>query len=227
MATVTAASAVLLASCATDPRAEAASAGASQPDLGRDTALAADSDLALSPRFATSVEEHLDPSCASPATVDQERCLSAYLAPSDLVLDRYFRALILRLEAEAGVAAGAAEPPAVQRLRAAQRAWVAYRDEECRKWTREREGPLWAPVRARCLIDYSTQRADELAGVLVERKAVAPFEQPTPSAQPTPSKQRTPSTKPAPSKRQPSAKPTTSKRSRARTSAHHTRKHQR
>ena len=127
-----------------------------------------------------SVEEYVEPSCASPATEDQQRCLSAYLATSNLVLDRYYQALILRLESEAGVPSGA-EPPAVQRLRATQQAWVAYRDEACRRRLRGREGVLWAPARARCLIDYSMQRANELAGVLAERRALVPLAQPTPS----------------------------------------------
>lgn len=237
MATTIAASAVLLAACGRDPRAEAASARVGEPDPVHDTVLVADNNFAVqtlgydtaavnqlggkrdsstavqssafdsvlasptsvSSRAALPGDEYVDPLCAASATVDQQRCLSAYLTTSDLMLDRYLQALILRLESEAGVTSGA-EPPAVKRLRAAQRAWVTYRDDECRKRTREREG-LWAPERARCLIDYSMQRADELAGVLAERRALAPLDQPTPSAQPAPSTQRAKSTKPTPSKR--------------------------
>lgn len=176
----------------------------------RDTAPAGS--VASAPRrSALSAEEHIEPSCASPATVDQQRCLSASVASSDLLVARYFQALILRLESEAGVTSGT-EPAAVQRLRATQAAWVAYRDEECRRRQRGREGPLWAPTRARCIIDYSTQRADELAGVLAERRALVPLAHPAPSAQPTPPKHR---------------KPTPSKRSRAHKPSRQTRTHRR
>ena len=252
MATAIAASAVLLAACGTDPRAAAAGARVGEAHPEHDTELVADSGVgrltlgydtaavrkspgmlgssaaaqsaafdsvlasatSVSSRTASSGDEYVDPLCAASATVDQQRCLSTYLTTSDLTLDRYFQALILRLQSEARVTSGA-EPPAVKRLRAAQRAWVTYRDDQCRKRTRAREG-LWAAERARCLIDYSTQRSDELAGVLAERRALAPLEQPTPSAQPVPSTHRTPSTKPTPSKR-----------SHARASTRHTRKHRR
>ena len=127
----------------------------------------------VSSRPASSAEGYIGPSCASPAREDQQRCLSGYLAKSDLVLDRYYQALILRLKSEAGTKAGAPEPPAVGRLRDAQRKWLVYRDDECRKRTRAREGPLWAPVRAECLAEYSSLRARELDDALAKRKAVA------------------------------------------------------
>ena len=99
-----------------------------------------------------------------------------YLAKSDALLDRYYQALILRLESEAGTTSRSAEPASVQRLRTAQRAWLVYRDDECRKRTRAREGPLWAPVRAQCLAGYSAVRAQELRDALARRKALAPRE---------------------------------------------------
>ena len=60
----------------------------------------------------------------------------------------------------------------MQRLRAAQRSWLVYRDEECRKRTRAEEGPLWAPVRAKCLAEYSELRTRELNDALASRKAL-------------------------------------------------------
>ena len=126
----------------------------------------------VSSRTASSAEGYIGPSCASPAREDQQRCLSGYLAKSDLMLDRYYQALILRLKSEAGTKAGAPEPPAVSRLRDAQRKWLVYRDDECRKRTRPLEGPLWAPVRAKCLAEYSSLRARELDDALAKRKAV-------------------------------------------------------
>ena len=122
---------------------------------------------------APSAEGHIGPSCASPALDDQRRCLLGYLAKSDLELDRNYQALITQLKSEARTQKGAAEPPAVQRLRTAQRSWLVFRDEECRKRTRADEGPLWAPVRAKCLAEYSALRARELDDALAKRKSLA------------------------------------------------------
>lgn len=125
-----------------------------------------------------SAEGYVGPSCASPALDDQQRCLMGYLAKSDALLDRYYEALILRLKAEAGTRSSASEPPSVQRLRSAQRGWLIYRDDECRKKTRDREGPLWAPVRAQCLAEYAALRAEELHDALEKRRALAPRDPP-------------------------------------------------
>ncbi len=103
-----------------------------------------------------------DESCQSPATSEQRRCLLLHLAASDVSLDRSYQSLISDLRAEAGVPPGGAEPASVSRLRAAQRAWLVYRDTECRRRNRGREGPLWAPVRAQCLGEFSARRTEEL-----------------------------------------------------------------
>jgi uncharacterized protein YecT (DUF1311 family) len=103
------------------------------------------------------------PACASPASADQRRCLLAYLARSDVTLDRNYQARIARLRSEAGTGEGAPDPESVERLRTAQRAWLVYRDTECRNRNRGHEGALWAPVRARCLAEFSQARAEELA----------------------------------------------------------------
>ena len=174
VSTAIAASAVLLAACAEGPRAEAASARGGESATARALELAADSGIAqqLWERDAavgTASSGSLDSSTAAEST---------YLATADRRLDRYFQALILRLKSEAGATPSATEPPAVQRLRAAQRAWVAYRNDECDKRLGDREGAFWAPVRAQCLVEYSTRRAEELADVLEKRRATAPHAQP-------------------------------------------------
>jgi uncharacterized protein YecT (DUF1311 family) len=117
-----------------------------------------------------SAEGYIGPSCASPARDDQQQCLKGYLARSDAQLDRSYQALIVQLKTEAGPRAGAKEPPAVQRLRTTQRNWLVYRDDDCRKRTAAREGPLWAPVRAKCLAEYSALRQRELDDALSQRK---------------------------------------------------------
>lgn len=137
---------------------------------------------------SSSAEGYIGPSCASPASDDQQRCLMGYLAKSDLMLDRYYQALILRLKSEAGTKSGAPEPPTVQRLRSAQRAWLVYRDDACRQRTKPTEGPLWAPVRAKCLAEYSTLRARELDDALAKRKTVTKRESSVKRDQPSKSK---------------------------------------
>lgn len=102
------------------------------------------------------------PGCSSPATADQRRCLLSQLAQYDVGLNGAYRELIQRLRSEAGAGAGDPDPASVERLRAAQRSWLVYRDRECRRRTRSREGELWAPVRASCLGDLSDARAREL-----------------------------------------------------------------
>jgi uncharacterized protein YecT (DUF1311 family) len=111
------------------------------------------------------------PACASPAADDQQRCLQSYLARSDVQLNESYQALITELKAEAGTRGGATEPPAVRRLRNTQRNWVTYRNDECRKRTASTEGPLWAPVRAKCLEEYSALRQREFDEALAKRKA--------------------------------------------------------
>jgi uncharacterized protein YecT (DUF1311 family) len=118
-----------------------------------------------------SAEGYVGPSCASPAPDDQQRCLQGYLARSDLQLDRSYQALIKSLRLEAGTNIGDDDPAIVRRLRTTQRAWVVYRDDACRKRTSATEGPLWAPVRAACLAEYSALREQEFQDALAERKS--------------------------------------------------------
>jgi uncharacterized protein YecT (DUF1311 family) len=120
---------------------------------------------------APSAEAFIGPSCASPAEDDQRRCLRGYLERSDVQLDHRYQALITQLKAEAGTHFRGIEPPVVKRLRATQRNWLAYRDDECRKRTAASEGPLWAPVRAKCLAEYSTLREKEFDDALSQRKS--------------------------------------------------------
>jgi uncharacterized protein YecT (DUF1311 family) len=53
-----------------------------------------------------------------------------------------------------------------ERIRQQQRDWIVTRDQECRNRTRSEEGTLWAPVRGRCLGEYSARRTGELQATL-------------------------------------------------------------
>jgi uncharacterized protein YecT (DUF1311 family) len=86
-----------------------------------------------------------------------------HLARFDVGLDRTYQALIADLKREAGTPRGAPEPQSVRELRQAQRAWLVYRDTECRRRNRGKEGALWAPIRAQCLGEFSGVREAELA----------------------------------------------------------------
>lgn len=101
--------------------------------------------------------------CNSPAQADQEACVRTRLAAADLRLNRIYRALITEMRRQEGVRPGKKDPPSVDRLRVAQRAWVVARDTECRRRGRGTEGALWARPRVQCLGEAAARRANELA----------------------------------------------------------------
>jgi uncharacterized protein YecT (DUF1311 family) len=101
--------------------------------------------------------------CNSPSLENQSECIRVSIATGDARLNRVYRALITEMRRQEKVPAGAKDPPSVQRLRVAQRAWLVYRDTECRRRGRGKEGALWARPRARCLSEFSARRANELA----------------------------------------------------------------
>lgn len=101
--------------------------------------------------------------CNSPTLENQSECIRVSIAAGDARLNRIYRALITEMRRQEGVPGGAKDPPSVQRLRVAQRAWLVFRDTECRRRGRGKEGALWARPRGRCLAQFSAQRANELA----------------------------------------------------------------
>jgi uncharacterized protein YecT (DUF1311 family) len=78
-------------------------------------------------------------------------------------LNRIYRALITEMRRQEGVKPGHKDPPSVERLRVAQRAWLVNRDTECRQRARGTEGALWARPRVQCLGEFAGRRANELA----------------------------------------------------------------
>ena len=101
--------------------------------------------------------------CGSPVKADQEACVHTLLAAADMRMNRNYRALITQMRLQEGVKPGQKDPPSVERLRVAQRAWVVHRDTECRRRGKGSEGTLWARPRVKCLGEFSIARANELA----------------------------------------------------------------
>src|SRR6266542_4822193 len=101
--------------------------------------------------------------CSSPTLENQNTCVRVLLADADMRLNRTYRALMTEMRRQEGVRGDAKDPPSVERLRVAQRAWLVYRDNECRRRARGKEGTLWARPRVRCLAEFSQRRANELA----------------------------------------------------------------
>ena len=108
---------------------------------------------------ATDVRPAIGDPCDSPAAEDQRTCLNRAIARSDVNLNRVYQELI----AQARLSGGS---ELEERFRVQQRTWIRTRDEECRARTRSEGGALWAPVRGRCLGDYSARRTAELQGSL-------------------------------------------------------------
>src|SRR5512138_2261655 len=77
--------------------------------------------------------------CNSPTAENQSECMRVSIASADARLNRIYRALITEMRRQEKVPPGAKDPPSVQRLRVAQRAWVVYRDTECRKRGKKKE----------------------------------------------------------------------------------------
>jgi uncharacterized protein YecT (DUF1311 family) len=104
----------------------------------------------------------VDP-CSSPGSANQQQCVRSRLAAADKRLNGVYRALITEMRRQEGVRPGGKDPASVERLRAAQRSWLVYRDTECRRRGRGSEGALWARTRVACLGEFSVRRANELA----------------------------------------------------------------
>lgn len=101
--------------------------------------------------------------CNSPTAENQSECIRVSLASVDSRLNRIYRALITEMRLQEKVPPGGKDPPSVERLRVSQRAWLVYRDNECRRLGKGKEGALWAKTRAKCLGQFSVRRANELA----------------------------------------------------------------
>lgn len=101
--------------------------------------------------------------CSSRLKADQEECLKAILPAADKRMNGIYRALVTEMRRLEGARGNAPDPASVERLRVSQRSWLVYRDNQCRRRGRGKEGALWARPRVRCLGEFSNRRANELA----------------------------------------------------------------
>lgn len=106
--------------------------------------------------------------CASPRLADQNACLRAEVARNDVRLIRVYNAYRARLRSAPASRGGGT--PAIEKLRVSERAWLVYRDQECRRRNWGKEGTIWAPKRAACLGELAAKRADELDRLLRSRR---------------------------------------------------------
>ncbi|HJR62253.1 MAG TPA: protein kinase [Gemmatimonadaceae bacterium] len=145
---------------ATSPRPEPAPPPSTSPPAARSN------EASARPRLVA--RSHLDSLllCDSPVQTHQRACLFAHISDNDTALNRVYREMISELRARGEAPAGQREPESVTRLRTEQREWLAWRDTECRRRSRESEGELWAPARAQCFAEFSAARVKELTGQL-------------------------------------------------------------
>ena len=108
--------------------------------------------------------------CDSEAASEQRRCLMAHIARNDAGLNAAYRSVVDEMKRQSPPAADGREPEVVRKLRAQERAWLEYRDTQCLRRTRDKEGPLWAPVRAQCLGEFSAAREEQLLAALANMR---------------------------------------------------------
>ena len=102
------------------------------------------------------------PRCRLASSADQRACLNAYIALSDVPLNRAFQTLVDEMRRAARTPSGEPDPTPVQRIRVEQRAWISIRDSECPRSAPTGAGPFWAESQAGCFAEMATARTAEL-----------------------------------------------------------------
>ncbi len=106
--------------------------------------------LALLPLQATA-----DPGCARDTTAESNECLRAKIALADDDMGYSYQLLIDALTSS--------KPEEVENLRAAQRAWIGFRDADCHfaGWM-ARQGTMVSQLINVCVLERTEQRKAEL-----------------------------------------------------------------
>ncbi len=95
-------------------------------------------------------------------TVGMVNCLAAETEQWDKLLNEQYKSALKAVEAADAdlAAAGSAAPPAAPTLKAAQRAWITYRDESCKfESIRYQGGTLGGPASASCMLELTAHQA--------------------------------------------------------------------
>ena len=112
--------------------------------------------LLLAPAIAQAEPQSaLDRCLASPAgasTMGQIQCIGDAVAVQDARLNKNYARAMAKLT-----------PAQKDRLRAAQRAWIAFKQADCQSLQDDAWGTLSRVTANMCVLDRTTQRADELA----------------------------------------------------------------
>jgi uncharacterized protein YecT (DUF1311 family) len=87
--------------------------------------------------------------------IDMTMCADQRLKDADSDLNEAYAALMKKIEA-----------PDQQRLRAAEKTWIAFRDSEClyRIGGKNQGGTLWPMLELRCKAELTEARAAEIRG---------------------------------------------------------------
>jgi uncharacterized protein YecT (DUF1311 family) len=118
--------------------------------------------VAILPSPSVAQAKAADP-CASQAnTIEINQCLGKQLEARDKSLNAAYRALLQRLD-ESDPSDGVDYPRARRLLVEAQRAWISFRDNDCRgRVVLYERGTIRWEIYTECLIAHTERRTNEL-----------------------------------------------------------------
>lgn len=119
--------------------------------------------IATAPAFAQAWEPRNQPDCGASSNVEVTRCMHRAYDSADRELNRVFQAVLAEIRRSQDVPP-AERPRWEQTLREAQRAWIAYRDADCRGLIRYEwwGGSGASAAESGCLYDRTVERTNEL-----------------------------------------------------------------
>jgi uncharacterized protein YecT (DUF1311 family) len=96
---------------------------------------------------------------ANGVTITLRKCANDELQRQDMRLNRLYKKLL-----------GATEPSGREKLKAAQLAWIQFRDRQCEyEASSEQQGSMWPLLITGCHMDFTIRRANEIEGWIYQR----------------------------------------------------------
>lgn len=96
---------------------------------------------------------------ANGVTITLRKCANDELQRQDMRLNRLYKKLL-----------NTAEPSGREKLKAAQLAWIQFRDRQCEyEAASEQQGTMWPLLITGCHIDFTIRRADEIESWIFRR----------------------------------------------------------